>query len=130
MELTLTVSGSREEIGAAFRGLGEGLLRFEPAPRDGDRGDPWAEDVLSQMWSLITEGARRALKAMSANPGGIERADLMAEVGAPTGSHLAGNLASIGFACNRLKIRTRPYEVDGSVYRMDPKIAGMITGLA
>jgi hypothetical protein len=175
MDISITVSGTREEIGLAFRGLGESLLgsptlslplralgsradegdqsaqrQLSAIAREAgidpddyetwvevseeisgrqERGD-WTAETLEAMWKSITDGARQALLAIAERPEGIDREELMAKVGAPTGSHLAGNLASIGFAYSRLKMRERPYETDGSAYSMDREIAQTILRLA
>lgn len=85
-------------------------------------------DCLEAMWGLLTEGARRALKAMASQPDGIPRQELVNAIGADTGRALAGYLASVRSACGRLAAAL-PYEVRGNSYAMDRRVARLILAL-
>ena len=85
-------------------------------------------DCLEAMWGLLTEGARRALKAMASQPDGIPRQDLVDAIGADTGRALAGYLASVRSACGR-RAAALPYEMRGNSYAMDRRVARLILAL-
>ena len=85
-------------------------------------------DRLEAMWGLLTEGARRALKAMASQPDGIRRRDLVSAIGADTGRVLSGYLASVRSACGKLAAAS-PYEMRGDWYAMDRRLAGLILAL-
>jgi hypothetical protein len=128
MEITITASGSPEEVGQAFKGLAEGILALVGGEVS-EEHDVWSRSRLELMWGLITDGAKGALKGMANHPDGLRREALLRDIGVDTGYTLAGYLASVGFACNRLQVEDKPYEVRGDLYVMDGRVAEVIRSL-
>lgn len=90
---------------------------------------PWSEEELKQLWGEVTAGARTVLAEIARRPEGYPNAELQHVLGMP-GNAIGGTLSSVGVASRRFGAKPPVYLFRWDVYRMPPRIAQVIAGLA
>lgn len=91
----------------------------------------WTSEELSQLWSMITDGARQIWAKIAEKPEGHDFADVVRSTGMH-GLQVAGRLSSIGHALREFPGKEHPIRRDHAAgqYRMDPEMAKVIRQLA
>jgi len=128
MELEVRVSGTREEIGAAFRDIGQALLGARPQE---EAVAGWTPALATRLWDeLRPEKTRRALLLIAQSPEGLDNRVVMRELGITDPQRLKGVFSPIGFAMKRLGMTTKPYTSQRGRFTMSKDVADAIRAAA
>lgn len=138
-KITITIEGETEELGdtlqrlfAAASDSTTSVLPQAGSEPSGQRVE-WTSDLVREFWGGLARNAKRILTEIAKEPTGADLSTVRDRLGISRGS-LAGSLAPIGFAMNRINRRhgitpsDYPYCSDHSTstFQMPQNLADMI----